>query len=96
MTFKEAIISYDSLLLDFYSKDCPPCVVQEEILKDLQAKDSTLCKVLQVDKNRNPEVFKLFRIKHLPHLKYFKKTKPMWEYTGILEQEEIESRIVNA
>lgn len=95
MNLKKALLEYENLLVDFYSEDCPPCKVQEEQLRLLADKEVDLTKILQVDKEKNPEVFEAFSIKNLPHLKFFKKGKPIWNYTGILEAQEIAKRIKN-
>lgn len=93
MKLKKALTEYNSLVLDFYSEDCPPCIVQEEILLKLQKEEPELLSVLQVDRKKNPEIFAAFSVTHLPHIKYFRNGKPIWENTGILDLEEIKQRI---
>ena len=39
MKLKKALTEYNSFVLDFYSDDCPPCIVQQEIILKIQKEE---------------------------------------------------------
>lgn len=89
MTLKEVLKTDKPVIIDFFSADCPPCLLMSEVLEKVQDQFKNKCEIFTVDQAVNPEVFKIFNVKSLPHLKMFKKGKPVWSESGLFNEDEI-------
>jgi thioredoxin 1 len=93
MTLREILDSEQPVLIDFFSADCPPCLVLKETLDKVKAKIGDKCEIYTIDREKHSSVFKAFEVKSVPHLKLFKNGKPVWESTGIIDENELISLI---
>ena len=89
MTLKEVLQSEKPVFIDFFSADCPPCLLMTEVLNKVQDQIENKCEIFTIDQKKHPEVFKLFDVKSLPHLKLFKKGKPIWSGSGLFNENEL-------
>jgi thioredoxin-like negative regulator of GroEL len=93
MTLHEILDSKQPVLIDFFSSDCPPCLVLKETLNKVKAKMGDNCEIYTIDKQKHSNVFKAFGVKSIPHLKLFKNAKLVWEGSGIYDENELISLI---
>ena len=93
MTLKEILTSDKLVLVDFFSADCPPCIVMEEVLSQVEKQLQNQCDIYTVDQVKHSDVFTAFGVKTVPHLKLFKKGKPIWEGSGLFNGDELISTI---
>lgn len=89
MTLKEVLQSEKPVFIDFFSDDCPPCLLMTEVLNKVQDQIENKCEIFTIDQKKHPEVFEVFNVKTLPHLKLFIKGKPVWSGSGLFNEEEI-------
>ena len=88
MNLKQVLDTDDYVLIDFYSKNCPPCRVQEEVLSQINTEG---LKIFQVDRDKHPEIAKAFSVSNVPFLYLFKHKKPIAAEAGILDPEKLRS-----
>jgi len=89
MTLKEILQTDKPVFIDFFSADCPPCLLMSEVLERVQDQFKNKCEIFTVDRETHPEVFEMFDVKALPHLKLFKKGKPVWSESGLFNENEL-------
>jgi thioredoxin 1 len=89
MTLKEILKTDKTVLIDFFSDDCPPCLMVTDVLGKIHDQIENECEIYTIDREKHPEVFEIFEVKSLPHLKLFKKGKPVWSGSGLFNEEEI-------
>ena len=89
MTLKEILTSDKLVLIDFFSADCPPCLLLKEILEKVKNAVGDQCDIYTVDRVNHSDVFKAFSVKTVPQLKLFKKGKPVWNGTGLFSEDEL-------
>jgi thioredoxin 1 len=89
MTLQEILDSKRPVLIDFFSDDCAPCFVLKEILDKVKMKMGDQCEIYTIDRVKHADVFKAFGITSVPHLKLFKKGKPVWEGNGLFNENEL-------
>ena len=89
MNLKEVFSSHYLVLIDFYSKTCPPCQILEgELVKSKEILKEGI-EIFQVDQQKQKKIFKTFKVNSVPHLKLFKAGKPVWEHTGLIAANEL-------
>lgn len=89
MTLSEILKTDKPVIIDFYSADCPPCQLMTEILNKVQDRLDNKCDVFTINQATHPEVFEIFNVKSLPHLKLFKKGKPVWSGSRLFNEDEL-------
>jgi len=89
MTLKEILTSDKLVLVDFFSADCPPCFVLKEVLSKVEKQVINRCDIYTVDKIKHSDVFNAFGVKTVPHLKLFRKGKPVWKGSGLFSEDEL-------
>ena len=89
MTLKEILANDKLVLIDFFSADCPPCLLLKEILEKVKNAMGDQCGIYTIDQVNHSDVFKAFNVKTVPHLKLFKKGKPVWNGSGLLSEDEL-------
>lgn len=89
MTLKEILQTDKTVLIDFFSDDCPLCIIMKEVLEKVQEQIENECDIYTINRKKHPEVFEIFDVKSLPYLKLFKKGKPVWSGSGLFNEEEI-------
>ena len=89
MTLKEILQTDKPVFIDFFSADCPPCLLMSEVLEKVQDQFKNKCEIFTIDQTVHPEVFEIFNVKSLPHLKLFKKGKPVWSGSGLFNENEL-------
>lgn len=93
MTLAEILKAEKPVIIDFYSADCPPCLLMTEILNKVQDQLENKCEIFTIDQTVHPEAFEIFNVKTLPHLKLFKKGKPVWSGSGLFNEDELKQLI---
>jgi len=89
MTLKDILNSDKLVLVDFFSADCPPCLLMKDVLIDVKNIVGEKCDIYTIDQKKHSEVFNAFGVKSVPHLKLFRKGKPIWSYSGLINKDEI-------
>lgn len=89
MTLKEILATDKLVLIDFFSAECAPCFVMEEVLLKVKKQLSDICEIYTIDQVKHSTVFKSFEVKSVPHLKLFKNGKPVWNGTGLFNEDEL-------
>ena len=88
---KDTILSEGVTLVDFYAVWCGPCQMLSPILDDLS--ENSYCKIVKVDTDIYSELPSKFKIRSLPTMIIFKQGRPVETITGLLNAEEIVSKV---
>lgn len=89
MNLRETLASNKYVLIDFYSKNCPPCKLVEEEIGKVKIDLGDKIEIFQIDQKKSREVFETFKVRSLPHIKLFRSGKPIWSYTGLVSKNDI-------
>ena len=89
MKLEEILKSKKPVLIDFYSADCSPCLVMEDVLVNVRNQFGNRCEIYTIDLLKHPKVFDLFKVQSVPHFKLFKNGKPRWSGSGLFNKDEL-------
>ena len=73
-SFKEALNSNKTVLVDFFATWCGPCKMIAPIVEELDEEMSNV-KFVKVDVDKNPQIANQYKIVSIPTLKIFKDGK---------------------
>lgn len=81
-------ISKGVVLVDFFATWCGPCKTMNPILEQF-SKELPQVKVVKIDVDKHKPLAREYKIKAIPTLFLFKDGKKVWEYTGVVESDEL-------
>ena len=81
------------LLVDFYAAWCGPCQMMASILEQVQHRLSGRLKVVKIDTDRYPQLASRYGIQALPTLVVFKQGQPVDRLEGVMQAEQLISRL---
>ncbi len=91
--FKEEVENTEGMvLLDFYAVWCGPCKMLSPILDDVAAEYPTV-KLCKCDVDEAGALAQKFGIQSIPTVFFFKDGKPVYNFIGYREKEEIVSML---
>lgn len=70
--FKEALSSKTPVLVEFGANWCPPCRLSLPLLEEIASRNGPHVKIIRVDIDRSPELFRLFPSEDIPYFVCFK------------------------
>ncbi|MBL3519203.1 thioredoxin family protein [Aliarcobacter lanthieri] len=78
-----------NVIVDFYAPWCPPCKILANNLEDFEIQKSDNIEIFKVNIDNDLILAKMYRVKQLPTLIYFKNGEPIKRYVGIQTTEEL-------
>lgn len=94
-SFNELVDQKVPVLVDFKADWCGPCKMMAPILEQVKQNLKDKIKILKIDIDQNPAVAQKFDVRGVPTLILFKKGKPVWRQSGVLQAHELTGIINN-
>ena len=92
-SFFEITASDQPVLIDFYAEWCGPCKMMSPILKDVKEIMGDKIKVLKIDVDKNQRLATALNVKGVPTLVLYKSSKLLWRQSGVVQKNDIISKI---
>jgi len=91
--YKEILIdSGKSIIVDFWAEWCGPCRVLGPIMEELSEENQKI-EVVKCNVDESHEVTKLFGIRSIPTLIFFKDGGNIWHQVGLCPKSNIQNKI---
>jgi len=81
------------VFVDFFAEWCMPCVMMAPIIDDVSENFSGKIKFGKVNVGENETLAKKFNVSSIPNFILFKDGKPIENFVGAMDQDELESRL---
>lgn len=92
--FDKRVLQEDKLVLvDFWAHWCPPCRAMMPILEELDAIYYKRVHIFKLNLEKEPDYGRIYDVKTLPTLMFFKNGKPIDTIIGLQPIEALKSRI---
>ena len=91
--FNGAIMSSQTVLVDFGAEWCPPCKKMEPVLQSLQKNNAGKFTLLKVDGANDEAILKEYKVTQLPVYIIFKNGKQVWRKDGVVDEKEIAAQL---
>ncbi len=92
-SFGQIINGDTPVLVDFFAEWCGPCKMMKPVLEELHKKTGDSIRILKIDIDKSPAVASAFQIQSVPTLILFRKGKPVWRQSGVLQTPVLEKII---
>ena len=92
-SFSEIINGDTPVLVDFYADWCGPCKMMNPILKELKKSVGNSIHILKIDTDKNPAAAINYNVRGIPTLILFKKGKILWQQSGVVQLNQLNSII---
>lgn len=76
-------------LVDFFAEWCGPCKMLKPILEEVKTEIGAAANVIKIDIDKNASAAQVYQIRSVPTLIIFKKGKPVWRQSGVLQKNEL-------
>ena len=88
-SFTDIINSEIPVLIDFYADWCGPCKMLAPILKQVKEELGDTIKIVKIDVDKNQILAEKYQVRGVPTMILFKKGKPLWRQSGVLQKAEL-------
>ena len=92
-SFKEIISSEIPILVDFSADWCGPCKMLAPILKQVKDELGNAIKIIKIDVDKNQPLAAKYQVRGVPTMILFKQGKQLWRQSGVLQKQELISKI---
>ena len=93
LNFKEEVLKYPYLLVDFWAPWCGPCRMVSPVIEQLAQEYAGRIVFAKVNVDENQSIAKSFAIQSIPTMIFFKNGKVFDVITGALPKTQIEIRL---
>ena len=92
-SFFDITASDTPVLIDFFAEWCAPCKMMSPILKNVKEIMGDKIKVLKIDVDKNQRLATALNVKGVPTLVLYKSSKLLWRQSGVVQKNDIISKI---
>ena len=85
-----------TVLVDFYTENCPPCRMLTPVLDELALENSDKLKIAKVDAAANAELAARFRVTTIPTLLLFKNGQVVGQMLGLKSKKDLLAWVTQA
>jgi thioredoxin 1 len=89
----EEFIKNGTAFVDFFAEWCMPCLTMAPIIEELSEKLGKKIKFGKVNIGDNEALAKKFNVNSIPNFIIFKDGKPIEQFVGAMDSEELEKRL---
>lgn len=83
--FSDLINGEKPVLVDFFAEWCGPCKMMKPVLDQLKSQVGDSAAIIKVDIDKNQPAAAAFNVQSVPTLILFKKGKPVWRQSGVVQ-----------
>ncbi len=91
----EEFIKKGTAFVDFFAEWCMPCLTMAPIIEELSEKLGKKIKFGKVNIGDNENLARKFNVSSIPNFIIFKDGKPIEQFVGAMDSEELENRLKN-
>ena len=92
-SFFEIIKGDHLVLVDFHAEWCGPCKTMSPILKEVKDTMGNAIKVLKIDVDKNQRLAASLNVRGVPTLVLYKNSAIVWRQSGVVQKNDIISKI---
>ncbi len=92
-SFSEIINQSKPVLIDFYADWCGPCKMMSPVLKQVKDNLGDRVSIIKIDVDKNQPLATKYQVRGVPTMILFKQGKQLWRQSGVLQKQEIISKI---
>lgn len=91
--FSDLINGDKPVLVDFFAEWCGPCKMMKPVLDQLKSQVGDSAAIIKVDIDKNQPAAAAFNVQSVPTLILFKKGKPVWRQSGVVQAAQLKQVI---
>jgi len=91
--FSDLINGEKPVLVDFFAEWCGPCKMMKPVLDQLKSQVGDAAAIIKVDIDKNQPAAAAFNVQSVPTLILFKKGKPVWRQSGVVQAAQLKQVI---
>jgi len=91
--FSDLINGEKPVLVDFFAEWCGPCKMMKPVLDQLKSQVGDAASIIKVDIDKNQSAAAAFNVQSVPTLILFKKGKPVWRQSGVVQAAQLKQVI---
>ncbi|KIA91452.1 thioredoxin [Pedobacter kyungheensis] len=91
--FSDLINGEKPVLVDFFAEWCGPCKMMKPVLDQLKSQVGDSAAIIKVDIDKNQPAAAAFNVQSVPTLILFKKGKPVWRQSGVVQAAQLKQVI---
>ena len=92
--FTKRITNNEKLVMVYFSASwCLPCAKLKPEVEALEIERATVCEILKLDTDENPQISEYLEVNSLPMFVLYKKGKKVWEMTGYQSKSQLSDKI---
>jgi len=92
-SFREAIQSDITVLVDFSAEWCGPCKMLAPILHEVKTAMGDPVKIIKIDIDKNPAVSQELKIQSVPTLMIYRNGQLKWRQSGVIPARQIQQAL---